>query len=227
MKIIAVSDLHGETPKLPAGDLLIVAGDLTASDSKAGYERLLDWWSGLDFDCKLIVPGNHDVMLQRNEEVKRWLSPWVLVDQGIEYRGLKIWGSPWTFRFTNINPMCAAFTKRDCRDLKAKWDLIPADTDILVTHGPPHGILDESKHRERFGCLKLREAVDKLKPKLHIFGHIHEDGLKTHVENGTLFMNVSFLDADYEPRKECMQCDYEKNIYSSFTPSLINLGGES
>lgn len=110
----------------------------------------------------------------------RHRSPWIKCDHTImcppkQQRKLKIWGSPWTLRFPGMNPRCMAFTVNTEEELEEKWKLIPDDSDILVTHSPCHGILDWNTKGRLCGSISLREHVIKrIKPKLHVFGHLHE-----------------------------------------------------
>src|ERR1700679_3842906 len=126
-----------------------------------------------------------------------------LCDSGIEFEGLKIWGSPWTRKFPQINPKCKAFTCINDEHLKEKWDLIPLDTDIIITHCPPAGILDENCKRESFGSYTLLHEIKRIMPKLHVFGHIHEQGGKQqdHIDRHrrkTIFVNSSIMNENYK-----------------------------
>jgi Icc-related predicted phosphoesterase len=82
--------------------------------------------------------------------------------------------------------------------LREKWALIPEGTDVLITHGPPFGILDWTARGERVGCEDLLEAVRRVKPRLHVFGHIHE-GYGEHEQDGTRFVNASICTEAYQP----------------------------
>jgi Icc-related predicted phosphoesterase len=118
-----------------------------------------------------------------------------LCDSGINFEGVKIWGSPWTPTFLNWH-----FMKDRGLPIKEKWDLIPSDIDILVTHGPPHGILDKTEEGKFAGCEELKKAVrERVKPKIHCFGHIHEEGGggKSIEIDSTTFVNASVVDARY------------------------------
>ena len=126
-----------------------------------------------------------------------------MCDSGINFYGLKIWGSPWTRHFTGMNPHCMAFTV-DEEQLREKWALIPEDTDILITHSPPHSILDKCRHGHvgsvsLFGQLKYR-----IRPKLHVFGHIHEGYGQIEVFPGynnqmVKHINASHVNDVYDP----------------------------
>lgn len=207
MKIWAISDTHCLHRQLtiPEGvDTLIVAGDFTNSRyTDKNLEELLDfkdWLNTLDkygIYKIVVVAGNHDTYIERKEghKILEEIGCDYLENNGITMQGLKIWGSPLTPTFGEN----WAFN-RDRTKLDQYWKHIPDDTDILVTHGPPKGILDLSHNREGkleyCGDKALLNKVLKLKPKYHIFGHIHntfEDDINqgTRVYNGTTFINAS------------------------------------
>lgn len=212
MIIDCIADLHGFYPKLEGGDLLIVAGDLTARGARNEYVDF-DYWLGQQIYKKIIViGGNHDGLVQEGLfdygiDIKpaRYLE-----DSGTEFEGLNIWGSPWSLRFDGMNPHCMAFTGSE-NDLSKKYELIPNDTDILVTHGPPLGMFDEINDfrcQKRAGSLSLAAAIGTISPKLHVFGHIHEGyGVKfplTGYQPGfvdishTIFVNASIVNEHYK-----------------------------
>jgi hypothetical protein len=116
-----------------------------------------------------------------------------LEDSGIEIAGVKFWGSPWQPEFYDW-----AFNLPRGQALADKWALIPDDIDVLITHGPPLGILDQVITGDHVGCADLLEAVQLIKPKVHIFGHIHE-GYGRIEQNGTVFINASVCTARYRP----------------------------
>lgn len=108
--------------------------------------------------------------------------------------GVKIYGSPWQPEFYNW----AFNLPRNGAILECKWSMIPEDTDILITHCPPFGILDVVKKRtDHLGCELLRNRIDIIKPKLNIFGHIHSGRGFGNVEN-TYFINAANLDEEYK-----------------------------
>lgn len=216
-RITACADLHGHTPELPGGDLLIVAGDLTARDTKEETLDFMYWLSEQEYKEKVVIAGNHDTFICKNEnwflnELECISKSIYLCDSGTEFEGLKIWGSPWSLWFKGINPKCEAFTGCES-DLAKKFALMPNDVDIVVTHSPPYGILDQVKkynpHNywdpnkdgyEEVGSKSLREHVmQRIKPKLHIFGHIHEWGGQILDTNVTRFVNCSHVNEVYDP----------------------------
>ena len=192
MIVDCISDLHGYEPDLPGGDLLIVAGDLCDEVEK---KYVFEWWlSKQDYKKRIVIAGNHDRWASssplRLDERSEYLC-----DSGTEFGGLKIWGSPWSPWFKSISPVCMEFVKID-HALKKRWDLIPKDIDILITHCAPYGILDEAglprADKHHVGSKSLMKRVLQVKPKYHVFGHIHEcNGLFK--KNGTLFVNCSHV----------------------------------
>jgi len=171
-RIVIVSDLHGFYPKLEEGDLLIVAGDCTASDKIDEWRGFFNWLSKQDYKKKILIGGNHDGFLEQcldtKTEIKLGLTKdegyEYLCDSGTDYEGLKIWGSPYTRRFPGQNKACMAFSVQSEFQLKDHFDLIPSDIDILITHSPPFGILDECDNG-RVGSEMLRQAITRVKPR--------------------------------------------------------------
>jgi Icc-related predicted phosphoesterase len=176
--IDCISDPHGHYPELEGGDLLIVAGDLTASDKLVQHYEFGDWLKKQPYKKKVVIAGNHDMRLQElgiipSDDFFHCSS--YLCDSGTEFEGLRIWGTPWTLTFPGINPKCTAFTGNE-ELLAEKFALIPDDIDILVTHGPPYGVLDRTVRGECVGSKSLQMKLYTSFPnlKLHVFGHIHE-----------------------------------------------------
>jgi len=113
---------------------------------------------------------------------------------GVTIEGVSFWGSPYTPEFLNW-----AFMYPRGHAANQYWDQIPAGLDVLITHGPPYGILDQSAPgEEHLGCAELLKAVQKKKPKVHIFGHIH-GGAGTFENGDTRFVNAAYLNERYKP----------------------------
>lgn len=197
MLIDCISDLHGFFPSLPGGDLLLICGDLTARDRFEEYHQFNEWLLTLPYRAIVVIAGNHDGLIEKGiaaigRDPKKIF---YLCDSGIGFEGLKIWGSPYTPTFMRWH-----FMRNRGQEIKKHWDLIPADTDILITHGPPHEILDETEEGDKAGCEDLRDAVlNKIKPKIHCFGHIHEQGGKIKEIGGVKFVNCSYVNERYRP----------------------------
>lgn len=195
MLIDCISDLHGFKPELPGGDLLIICGDLTARDKRDEYDQFNLWLSNLSYRCKVVIGGNHDGLLERKRVEIGDEKTHYLCDSGFEFESFKIWGSPYTPTFLNWY-----FMRNRGQDIQKHWNLIPNDTDILVTHGPPHGIFDEVDEGVHVGCKDLKMTVqNRIKPRIHCFGHIHEGGGKTVIIDNTTYVNCSYVDERYQP----------------------------
>lgn len=198
MIIDCISDLHGYYPDLEGGDLLIVAGDLTANDESDEYDRFSQWIQKQNYIKKVVIAGNHDSFIQICPE---WtalpdLGFEYLCDSGTEFKGMKIWGSPWT-----LTPYCMTFTCDTEKELAAKWALIPPNTDILITHGPPYGLADKTIDGRHVGSKSLQTQAFNLNLKLWVTGHIHAAyGIETpgHLYKCTL-LNASHVNEDCQP----------------------------
>lgn len=201
--IHALSDTHNRHKHftMPGGDILIHSGDATGQGKLGETIAFLDWFADQDYSHLIFVPGNHDMIFEENptlmaEECKtRGII--LLNDSGIEIEGIKIWGSPvqpWFYDW--------AFNRQRGPEIQKHWDLIPADTEILITHGPPYQILDYVPKpwggMEEVGCANLRSTIDKSKIKLHIFGHIHYSAGYKYLD-GRTFVNAAALNEQYSP----------------------------
>lgn len=208
MKIVVTSDCHGmlSSANLPPGDILILAGDLLANrfsdpdrDAKAQVNDLrdLDDFCGrLDYKHVLLIAGNHDWIFERNRPASRDLKNITyLEDSEVVIDGVKFYGSPYQPEFFSW----AFNLRRSGPELERVWSLIPEDTNVLITHGPPYGILDRPFGRgAHAGCELLLKRVEEVAPRLHLFGHIH--GSYGQVSVGqTHFVNASLCDERYEP----------------------------
>lgn len=202
MRLVCISDTHNrhDALRLPDGDVLVHAGDLTGSGRPWEVETFARWFGAQPHKHKILIAGNHDWLFERdNEQARAFLglhcpSAHYLQDTGIEIEGVRFWGSPWTPLFLNW-----AFNLKRGLALANKWVRVPSDTQVLITHGPPHGILDLTRHGRNVGCEELAAALEnRLRPKVHVFGHIHE-GYGTYTRNGTKFVNASSCTEFYEP----------------------------
>lgn len=200
-KIICLSDTHNcnEQISVPEGDILIHAGDATINGTADEIGSFNKWFTNLPHKCKIFVAGNHDWLFETDHDRARSLLSNEIIylqDNFVKIEGLKIYGSPWQPRFFEW-----AFNLNRGAELAEKWKLIPEDTDILITHGPPFGILDEVPRRfwiENSGCEELRKRVETIRPKLHVFGHIH-CGYGMTEQFGVKFVNASNCDEEYKP----------------------------
>lgn len=202
MKFVAIADTHGQHRKLnlPPGDVLLHAGDVSRRGEESEIQDFLDWFSSLDFEHKIFIAGNHDFFFERSspENVSRILPANVtyLCDSGTIINGIRIWGSPVTPWFHDW-----AFNRERGEEILKHWQRIPADTDILMTHGPVFSRLDETVRGEHVGCEDLLRVVEQIKPKVYLCGHIHEAYGQTE-DGGTTFINASVLNVRYAMTNE-------------------------
>lgn len=204
MRIVALSDTHGlhwdieKYNKIPDGDVLVHTGDF---QSYGKLEELYDfnkWLGTLPHPCKLVIAGNHDKAAwetYKEQTQIRFTNAIYLQDSGVEIGGVKFWGSPWSPTFFNWYFML----DRGSDKMKRKREEIPEDTDILLTHSPPMYKLDFSTFgNEHAGCEQLRNRVDEIKPRYHIFGHMHaHNGM---IRNDyTTFINAAICNDSYKP----------------------------
>ena len=195
--IVAISDTHGlhEALEVPPGDILVHAGDMTNMGEIEGVGAFNDWLGSLPHAHKIVIAGNHDFCFERDREASEPLltNCTYLHDSAVTALGIRFWGSPWQPWFFNW-----AFNLQRGEEIRQKWDLIPADTDVLITHGPPRGHGDRTQGGELVGCRDLLDAIERIRPQLHVFGHIHE-GYGVSSNGHTTMVNASNCDFAYEP----------------------------
>ena len=218
MRLVITSDCHGklQEAELPSGDILILAGDVLPNrfsiPERDAYFQLnelqeLDRFCGtLNFSRILLIAGNHDWLFALDKLAYRSLKNITyLEDSGVEIDGVKFYGSPhqpWFYDWAFNLP-------RNGKELGHYWSLIPDDTDVLITHGPPWGILDQPFGAyEHVGCELLLQRVEEVKPKVHTFGHIHGSYGRQKIGE-TLFLNASLCDETYQPRNAPHIVDFE------------------
>jgi Icc-related predicted phosphoesterase len=206
MRIVAVSDTHNraEAVAIPDGDVLVHGGDLTMKGTWPEMLQAARWLGALRerYRAVIAIPGNHDFGAEREPAETRELFEsngvtW-LVDEPVTVDGVRFYGSPWQPWFYD---WAFNFPRHDGGEAaRATWARIPPETDVLITHGPPHGILDEtSPGQDHVGCPFLLEAVrDRPAIRAHVFGHIHE-AYGQRRDGATLFVNASTCDLRYAP----------------------------
>lgn len=204
MRIVGISDTHNrhEDIEIPECDLFIHSGDWS---SRGGYEQteaFAKWLHKQPARYIVVVPGNHERQFEKSLPISRaWIldhcpRAHILIDEGIEIEGFKIWGSP-------VTPLYGtdwAWNRWSGEDIDKHWQMIPLDTQLLITHGPPANILDIVYYvdgvtpKGRAGCHSLYNKVMQLDKLLHhMFGHIHCD--HGHLEHcGKHFWNMAICD---------------------------------
>ena len=206
-KLVIIADTHTFHDKavLPKGDILIHAGDLEIRNNLE-LQIIIEWFESLDFKHIIWVGGNHDFYLEQlfNSSIEPIMPENVhyLMNTEITIEGIKFWGSPFStvfgrWAFMNHLP-----------ELKEIWNTIPSDTDIVITHSPPFGILDQCINGVSVGCPALRDKLKSIKPKYHICGHIHEaHGI--YQDEYTTYINASVLNEYYKMVNDPVVIEYE------------------
>jgi len=199
MKIVCFSDTHGfhQYVTIPHGDLLLFGGDMCRYSTINEVKSFNNWLGTLGYPPEriVVIAGNHDSPFEDDaSNARRFMTNCVyLEDSGYSIDGLNVWGSPWQPFFCNW-----AFNLGTQEELAEKWALIPERTDILITHGPSYQYGDKTARGERVGCKELSKAIERVKPKMHLFGHIHED-YGVFMKDETFCVNASTCNLRYQP----------------------------
>jgi Icc-related predicted phosphoesterase len=197
MQLVLISDTHGyhHDLKLPSGDVLLHTGDVSRRGRESEVVDFLTWFAKQNYTYKIFIAGNHDFFFEQEspEKVAAMIPEGVIYlnDSGVTIEGIQFWGSPVQPRFFDW-----AFNRDRGADINRHWQLIPPDVDVLLTHGPPHGILDRTTDGQEVGCEMLLKRVGEVKPQLAVFGHIHE-GYGMVEKDGVVYVNASVLDVRY------------------------------
>jgi len=235
MRIVAISDTHTKEREIvvPDGDILVHAGDFTYKGRIDEITDFLDWFLELPHKHKVFIAGNHDITLDPDirENTKSFLPVhWIwkiffdrikdaenvhyLDDSGVTIEGINFWGSAATPTFGHG----WGFNYDRGPEIDKIWEKIPMGTDVLITHGPPFGILDAVNYGSTIGvgCSNLSGRISERNIKAHFFGHIHES--YGHVlDNGTHYFNCCALDEDYYPSNFPWVMDIENGEVVSYT----------
>lgn len=204
MLIYAISDTHNRYKDLvvPQCDILISCGDYSFQGTKSETFNFHKWLDQQDARYIISIMGNHELGVEADFVTSKFIAegacPGVrFIEEGlIEIEGLKIWCSAFTPAFCDW-----AYNVYSTEDLKKHWNRIPEGVDIVATHGPPYGMLDvvfsPPSYEEHAGCRELWDAIMRVKPKAHIFGHLHYSyGQKEF--NGIKFYNVANCNDAYK-----------------------------
>ncbi len=205
MRIICISDTHGKHLDLDddlmalGGDnektIIIHAGDVSNRGKMDEISQFLNWFSNLPYKYKVFIAGNHDFGFELSNTIAdEYIDKGVtyLMDSMVDIEGVKIYGSPWQPRFFDW-----AFNVTRGDAIAKKWEPIPKGLDILVTHGPVHGILDDTYGGMRVGCEELYKKVFEVTPRYHVCGHIHF-GYGMRVLDDITFINAASLGDGYQ-----------------------------
>ena len=201
MRILHLSDthnLHRELKDLPKADLIIHSGDISFSGEGKEVMDFIDWFYKLDYNYKIFIAGNHDFCLDgKDRDIIQELLPkncYYLDKSGVRIEDINFWGLPFFFS----------------DDVSGMYDKsieeIRSNTDILITHRPPFQILDRAG-KINYGCSNLLKRVSEIKPKYHLFGHIH-DSYGIYDNKTTVFANSSIVNEDYKISNQPFVFDY-------------------
>ena len=197
-RFVFISDTHNKHRQLtiPECDFLIHSGDVSSMGYEHEINNFLSWFNKQPARYKIFIAGNHDWLYERNRLLAKSLIPKGIVyleDEEIILDGFKLYGSPVQLEFCNW-----AFNKTEDQ-LKKYWKAIPDDTDILITHSPAYGILDEVNNNGiHLGSPSLyKEVNERLNLLIHSCGHIHSSH-GTMKRSNILFINASNLNEKYE-----------------------------
>eukprot|EP00386_Alphamonas_edax_P003030 GDKI01009272.1.p1 GENE.GDKI01009272.1~~GDKI01009272.1.p1 ORF type:complete len:357 (+),score=62.70 GDKI01009272.1:149-1219(+) len=221
LRLVCVSDTHtmhsiytDDMPtRMPKGDVLIHAGDFSYEGMPQQVESFAKWLKELPFQHKVVIAGNHDLTFDTENYPAIWQAfghekeydseglkqlvkdaSTYLENTETNINGVRIWGSPWTPRFHDW-----AFNADRGAHIRSIWDQIPDGVDIVVSHGPPLGRQDACFDGQLAGCADLLEVCQtRVKPRLCIFGHIHE-GRGASFDGQTVYVNASSVNLMYHP----------------------------
>jgi len=220
LRIVCISDTHQLESDLvvPPGDVLIHAGDFTFFGKGIKAIANFNTWLGeLPHTHKIVTCGNHELAIESDPTLRHLITNGtLLLNESVMVGPAKIWGSP-------LTPHSGAFGRSNAAERVNVYDSIPADTDILVTHGPPYGILDSSPAEQAgpSGDRELRQAVLRVRPRLHVFGHVHA-GYGVRQTRHTVFVNAAL----FGPNGSLENCPIVLEM-STFKDHGYNIKGES
>lgn len=214
-KIVIISDTHDNDLRdldLPEGDILVHCGDATGMGTVQAISKFNYQLSCLPHKHKIFIPGNHDWLFEKDRALAKTImtNAIVLINEGITIEGIKFWGSPVTPEFNNW-----AFNYVRGDEIKKFWDIIPTDTEFLVTHGPPMYVLDQLPDGKHIGCFDLYNKIQGMNLKCHSFGHIHYAyGEYKSITTNTQFINAAICNEGYWPINKpwVIEVDENKNF---------------
>lgn len=228
LKVIHISDTHGKHTKInwtfdPSNaDVIIHSGDFSNIGEEAGVRDFFKWFSKLNIPYKIVIPGNHDKSFDPKfwgdkapaedtyrhlyrqaehftkeiiDEYRQNPNHYFLNHEACEIEGIKFFGSPWSAEF---HSRYWGFNIPRGEESEKLYATVPDDIQVLITHGPPFGKLDMVDSGLRVGCEALGNRIKVIKPKYHLFGHIHEDYGQS-FDGDTYYLNSSIMNLRYQP----------------------------
>ena len=194
MKLVCIGDTHNKHRELilPEGDVLIHAGDCTDAGTLRETRDFLEWFSAQPHKHKILIGGNHDYFFERSssEEIAESTPDNIhyLQQEAVQLEGVTFWGSPYTPGSGRW-----AFQSERGAAMKKFWQEIPVNTQVIVTHGPAYGIMDQVSDNTHIGCKELLHRIKEVQPEVHISGHLHNSYGVVSIGK-TRFVNCSSLD---------------------------------
>eukprot|EP01024_Parvocaulis_polyphysoides_P029187 TRINITY_DN26340_c0_g1_i2.p1 TRINITY_DN26340_c0_g1~~TRINITY_DN26340_c0_g1_i2.p1 ORF type:complete len:278 (-),score=36.22 TRINITY_DN26340_c0_g1_i2:133-870(-) len=210
VRLICISDTHNGYEKLTEklielhrsdSDILIHAGDMTDRGSTDELQRINSWFGTLPYKHKIAISGNMDgIGLQKmthDQKQKLFSNVTYLENDEVELEGVKFFGTPYTPRF------CGGFQLRDDKQAAQMWEKIPEDTQVLVVHGPPKGMMDMTSRGMMVGCPELKKKVDEMQDmRVMVWGHIHNAaGMVRDQQKNVTYINAAQYDGIYSGMK--------------------------
>jgi len=212
MNLVIFSDTHGTYPEIPNADVAVFAGDCSSRGSEEVCKQFIRWFGQQEPMHKIMIGGNHDFWFQTTPYgyIKDYAAVHGVIyleNTGTIIENTHFWGSPLSLEYGN---WANTYPKEKGKEY---WDMIPRHANVIITHGPPYGVMDECAHPRKgenphVGCKDLLSKVLEVKPKLHIFGHIHESYGKRTLD-GIDFINASHMNLRYEPVNPIIKYDYD------------------
>lgn len=187
MRIVHLSDTHNQHNQLshlPEGDIIVHSGDFSFAGTESEALDFIQWFSSLPYEYKIFISGNHDNFMYGAEIEGLPDNCFYLCNSSVTIQGLKFYGVPMFMEDIVLG------------NYDDNISSIPSDTDVLITHQPPYGILDFSDN-VHYGDSGLMQTISRVRPRYHLFGHIH-NAYGTANGNDTVFMNSSLVSNDYE-----------------------------
>lgn len=230
LRIVHISDTHNchQNVAVPDGDMVVHTGDFTNYGLEYEVDQFFKWWNSLYHPFKILVPGNHDMCADVTRSHTGKIEPWYekilnnytnklpylnhyLLHKSCKIWGINFFGSPYIPSSKEKVYHRFGFTKNRS-EVGSQWSDIPKDTDILVTHGGPFGRQDFAMtpmYGGPAGCERLRFQVEVVRPKLHLFGHIHE-AHGTCFDDHTTYSNASMIDSGYNIVNRAKVFDFDE-----------------
>lgn len=214
-RFVLISDTHNKLHEMeiPSGDILIHAGDQTGRGTLDEIEEFATCFGALPHRHKCCIAGNHDWGYSKQRNLAEGIlmragGITYLQDSEVTVEGFRVYGSPFQPRFLDW-----AFNVDRGPKIRKIWEKIPTGVDILITHGPPFGILDLTAQGQHVGCEDLADELKRVRPRLHVYGHVH-NAYGIVEKEGTIYVNASNLNERYQVANDPIVVDLEPGSHN-------------